>query len=240
MRQIAHGLVHGVMVVAYGAGNPTNEECRAVGATLASARPKKLLIYSAGGGLTPAQARALGELTGERVVPVALLCSSAQVRANVAGIAWSGAPVRAFHPASLNTAIAYLRLGPRRAAPVREKLTELRHELRGEVSDEIRRALAGMRLALWGEPQRLHVHVAHGRNAGERAVSFRSGERVHQLLVDAGDVHRNLLGVMVFEAARGRIAIHLPHLPNLGPEWVEVARSSVRLERCVPEAGRGR
>jgi hypothetical protein len=240
MRQIAHGVVHGVMVVAYGAGNPTDEECREVGATLAWARPRKLLIYSAGGGLMPAQARSLGELTGERAVPVALLCASAEVRANVAALAWSGAPVRAFHPASLGAAVAYLRLGPRLDARIKAKLAELRDELRGEVSDEVRRALAGMRSPVWGEPRRLHVHVAHGRNASERAVSFRSGELVHQLLVDAGDVHRNLLDVVVFEAPRGRIVIDLPHLPNLGPRWVEVAKSSVRLERCMPEPGRGR
>jgi hypothetical protein len=229
MRQIAHGVVHGVMVVAYGAGNPTDEECRAVGARLAEVHPKGLLVYSAGGGLLPAQARSLGELTGERTVPLALLCASAQVRANVAAIAWSGAPVRAFHPASLRAAIAYLRLGPKLAAPIEEKLAELRGELRGEVSDEIRRAFACMRSPLWGEPRRLHVQVAHGRSESERTVFFGAG---HSLLVDAGDVHRNLLDVVVYEARRDRLVIDLPHLPNLGPEWVEVPTNSVRLERC--------
>jgi len=101
-----------LFIVAYGPGDPTDEEwIRYLRLIKQSGVDRMLqLVYMEGGAPTPAQRRLQSRIVGGRPVPTAVLSSSLGVRAIVTAMSLLNKRLRAFPqtPQGLREAVAYL------------------------------------------------------------------------------------------------------------------------------------
>jgi hypothetical protein len=83
-------------------------------------------------------------------------------------------------------------------------------------------------------PARIRVNVAPASLAFERSVAFAVEGRVHMLVVDAEDVHGDLLRVTVVQEAGDDLLIELPR-PSASGRFVRMPRGHVLAEPPGPE-----
>lgn len=136
MRHLASKVSGDVILSLHGAQAPTAEEWRAHlelleglaihhGRTLASMRS---LVFSDGGMPDSAQRkssqRVIDGANGHKM-PVAIVTSSPFVRGVVTAAHWFGLTIKAFSPAELGAALAYLGIPPARHAALRDELVSL-------------------------------------------------------------------------------------------------------------------
>ena len=89
------------------------------------------LILTDGGEPTRAQRRQLNHLLGGRTVPVAVVSRSTRVRGTVTALSWFNRKIKAFPPAGLHEAIAWLEIPATRTALIEREIIRLRAELEG-------------------------------------------------------------------------------------------------------------
>jgi hypothetical protein len=87
------------------------------------------LLYSDGGGPSPTQRRDLHDLLDGRTMPVAVLSDSAQVHGMVTAMSWFNPQIRAFPPAALREALAYLGIPANYAELIEQERYNLRLSL---------------------------------------------------------------------------------------------------------------
>jgi hypothetical protein len=129
--RMAFMVIDRMFLLVHGAEDPTNEEWalyldaiqrHGVDRTM-------LLVYTDGGGPSAMQRRYLNELLNGRTVPVAVLSDSAKVRGLVTVMSWFNPQIRAFSPAELVVALAYLEVPTSRAELIEREKYELRLSL---------------------------------------------------------------------------------------------------------------
>lgn len=131
MASMAIRVVDRLFIVVYGTANPTDAEWsryldlverHGVEATVQ-------LIATDGGEPTAAQRRRLNTLLAGRMVPVAVVSASKQVRRTVATLSWFNRFIRAFSPGDLAEALRYMEVPEPRHALVAKELAALRLEV---------------------------------------------------------------------------------------------------------------
>lgn len=132
MKTIAYKVIDRLFLVAYGTEDPTDgewfgyiEEIKRHGVDRTMQ-----LVCTEGGGPNATQRRYLEEALAGRTVPVAVLSSSVSVRGMVSAMSWVNREIRAFPPAGLLDALAYLEIPASRADLIEREIQKLRHELR--------------------------------------------------------------------------------------------------------------
>jgi hypothetical protein len=138
MKSLAHAVVDGAHIYVIGPGAPTDEEWGEYLALVERHGVKRTMqfAWTDGGVPTPAQLARLKALVDGRLVPTAVVSSSARVRSTVTALAWLGAPAKAFRPEGLRDAFDFLGMSAPRREAVERTLAVLRDEL---VSSDERR-----------------------------------------------------------------------------------------------------
>jgi hypothetical protein len=186
VKHVAVKVIDRILLVAYGAADPSEEEWDEYLALVKRHGIERTmqLILTGGGQPTPAQRRRLNEVLAGRTVPVAIVSGSRVVRGTVTALSWFNRKIKAFPPSGLREAIAYLEIPATRAAFIEAELRKLQREvdpdasvpearerytpLAGEVLDRVD-ALAG-RLGLT-RPQMLAQIIRSGLPVIEARVS---------------------------------------------------------------------
>jgi hypothetical protein len=140
-KNLAIQVVDRLFLVAYGTTGPTDEEWSSYLALVERHGDQtQQLISTQGGAPTSAQRRQLAVLLGGRTVPVAILSSSARVRAMTVALSWFNARIKVFAPSALSDALDFLGVPASREALITVELKKLRAELDEEESAAAPRA----------------------------------------------------------------------------------------------------
>lgn len=127
VKNMAFKVIDRLFVVAYGDMSPTLEEwVRYLHEVERHGIDRTMhLIVTEGGGPNATQRRHLDELLAGRSVPVAVMSGSPAIRGMVTALSWFNGKIRAFYPAGLRDAIAYLEIGLARTAESAPKVLKL-------------------------------------------------------------------------------------------------------------------
>ena len=125
---MAFKVIDRLFIVVYGAADPTDEEWRGYLELVERHGIDRTmqLVCTDGGGPTSAQGRRLNALLDGRTVPVAIVSSSARVRGTVTTLSWFNRRIKAFPPAALHDAIAYLEIPVSRSELIEREVGKLR------------------------------------------------------------------------------------------------------------------
>jgi hypothetical protein len=132
MRNVAIKVIDRVVLVAYGRGNPTDDEWAGYLDVIQRNGVDRTvqIIVTDGGEPTSAQRHRLNEVLAGRAVPVAVISRSARVRGTVTALSWFNRKIKAFPPSGLREAIAYLEIPSTRADLIEAELRKLQTEVR--------------------------------------------------------------------------------------------------------------
>jgi hypothetical protein len=133
MKSMAHTVVDRTLIYVLGLGPPTDEAWNACLDVVERSRVDWTmhLVWSDGGVPTITQRARLKAIIAGRPVPTAVVSASARVRGTVTALSWFGAPAKAFRPADLRDAIAFLKIPASRTELIMRELARLRAELAG-------------------------------------------------------------------------------------------------------------
>ena len=133
MSTLEFTVIDRLFLVMYGMASPSDDEWGSYLATVERHGIERTmqLIITDGGEPTSEQRRELNELLGSRVVPVAVVSSSARVRGTVTALSWLNRRIKAFPPSELWEALAYLEIPRPRFELVEHELLRLRSRLEG-------------------------------------------------------------------------------------------------------------
>jgi len=128
---MAFKVIDRLFLVAYGTEDPSDAEWAIYLRDIERHGIERTLqlIYTEGSGPSATQRRDLKELLDGRAVPVAVMSSSAAVRGMVTAMSWFNTKIRAFAPADLGEALAYLEIPTSRAELIERELAGLRLSL---------------------------------------------------------------------------------------------------------------
>jgi hypothetical protein len=131
MKNLAIKVIDRLFIVVYGTADPTDDEWKGYldlverhGVTRTMQ-----LICTDGGEPSSAQRRLLNDLLGGRTVPVAVVSGSTRVRGTVTALSWFNRKIKAFPPADLRDALAYLEIPASRTDLIEREIGSLRDEL---------------------------------------------------------------------------------------------------------------
>jgi hypothetical protein len=138
MQNIAIKVIDRLFIVVY-AANPTDAEWSEYMRLVEQHGIDRTmqLIFTDSATPSAAQRRRLEEMLEDRNVPVAVVSASAKVRTLVTAMSWFNRRIRAFQPAAIRDAIAYLEIPASRTELIEREGRKLREEL-----DSNRRATA--------------------------------------------------------------------------------------------------
>jgi predicted Fe-S protein YdhL (DUF1289 family) len=121
---------------------PNDEDWRAHVAFLRQAMPelKAVLVFGDGAGPNASQRKLLQSIPGVNRCPTAVITISVVARGIVTAISWFGATIRAFAPAALAEAFAWLGLSEAERLAVLRRIAELKAQLAGVPSIDTRAA----------------------------------------------------------------------------------------------------
>ena len=133
MRTMAATVIDRLVIVAYGAGPPTEPEWLDYVRLIARQGVERTmqLVFTEGGEPTAVQRRQLDALFAGRAVPVAIVSDSARVRGTAMLLSWVNRQVKAFRPSQLGDALAYLEIPTTRGDLIERELRKLVSEVEG-------------------------------------------------------------------------------------------------------------
>jgi hypothetical protein len=135
-RNLAIQVVDQLFIVAYGATSPTDEEWSSyLGLVQRHGIETQHIVFTEGGAPTSAQRHQLAALLNGRTVPVAVLSSSARMRATVTALSWFNPRIKAFPPSALSDALDFLDVPASRADLIADALHKLQAELDQETKE---------------------------------------------------------------------------------------------------------
>ena len=131
MKNVAIKVIDRLFIVVYGTADPSDEEWRGyIELVLHHGIDRTMqLIYTDGGEPTSTQRRHLNEVLRGRTVPVAVVSASTRVRGTVTALSWFNRKIKAFPPAGLRDALAYLEIPASRTDLIEREIARLRDEL---------------------------------------------------------------------------------------------------------------
>ncbi len=98
----------GTVIVVLGATAPTDGDWKLLVEAHRKEHHQRALVVTAGGGPTPAQRKAILDVTGGKGLPAAIMTNSVVVRGIATALSWFAPGVRAYAPNDLKGALAHL------------------------------------------------------------------------------------------------------------------------------------